>query len=246
MTTSSTRSAPCRCAGRWSSRTARSCSSAAGGADQITACAQYANENGIPYLSAGVNEDGLADLETYFATSLTYAEQAPLIVAQLQEQGLTEAALVVADTPSFEDAYEAYQGGADRGRDRNPLREPDQQGRLAGGIGHRGPAAEGLRRPGRRPPGVAGRLRPRADPRRREPELRPGVDRPRRHQRPQHRRGHRLSQRGDRRVLLADASAGRRGRDRSRLQPRVRPVRRRAPPPTTSGSSCGRSTRRSP
>ena len=29
-----------------------------GGADQITACAQYADENGIPYLSAGVNEDG--------------------------------------------------------------------------------------------------------------------------------------------------------------------------------------------
>ena len=34
-----------------------------GGADQITACAQYADENGIPYLSAGVNEDGLADLD---------------------------------------------------------------------------------------------------------------------------------------------------------------------------------------
>ena len=33
-----------------------------GGADQITACAQYADENGIPYLSAGVNEEGLADL----------------------------------------------------------------------------------------------------------------------------------------------------------------------------------------
>ena len=29
-----------------------------GGADQITACAQYAAENGIPYVSAGVNEDG--------------------------------------------------------------------------------------------------------------------------------------------------------------------------------------------
>ena len=37
-----------------------------GGADQITACAQYANENGIPYLSAGVNESGLSDLDTYF------------------------------------------------------------------------------------------------------------------------------------------------------------------------------------
>ena len=31
-----------------------------GGADQITACAQYANSVGVPYLSAGVNEAGLA------------------------------------------------------------------------------------------------------------------------------------------------------------------------------------------
>ncbi len=83
-----------------------------GGADQITACAQYANENGIPYLSAGVNETGLADLGTYFATSLTYAEQAPMIIAQLQEQGFTEAGLVVADTPSFEDAFTALKDAA--------------------------------------------------------------------------------------------------------------------------------------
>jgi ABC-type branched-subunit amino acid transport system substrate-binding protein len=84
-----------------------------GGADQITACAQYANENGIPYLSSGVNEDGLADLDTYFATSLTYAEQAPLIIAELQQQGFTEVGLVVADTPSFEDAYTALTAAAD-------------------------------------------------------------------------------------------------------------------------------------
>ncbi len=83
-----------------------------GGADQITACAQYATENDIPYLSAGVNEAGLADLDTYFATSLTYAEQAPMIVAQLQDQGITAAGLVVADTPSFEDAYNALKSAA--------------------------------------------------------------------------------------------------------------------------------------
>ncbi|HEU4840133.1 MAG TPA: ABC transporter substrate-binding protein [Ilumatobacteraceae bacterium] len=83
-----------------------------GGADQITACAQYANEAGIPYLSAGVNETGLTDLSTYFATSLTYAEQAPMLVAQLQAQGFTEAALVVADTPSFDDAMAAIKEAA--------------------------------------------------------------------------------------------------------------------------------------
>jgi ABC-type branched-subunit amino acid transport system substrate-binding protein len=83
-----------------------------GGADQITACAQYANENGVPYLSAGVNESGLTDLDTYFATTLTYAEQAPLIMAQLQERGITEVGLVVSDTPSFNDAFEALKGAA--------------------------------------------------------------------------------------------------------------------------------------
>jgi len=85
----------------------------AGGADQITACAQYAGENNVPYLSAGVNEDGLTDLPTYFATSLTYAEQAPLIIAQLVERGLTEVGLVVADTPSFNDAFEALKEAAE-------------------------------------------------------------------------------------------------------------------------------------
>ncbi len=83
-----------------------------GGADQITACAQYADEAGIPYLSAGVNETGLADLGTYFSTSLTYAEQAPMLVAQLQSQGFTEAGLVVADTPSFDDALAAIKESA--------------------------------------------------------------------------------------------------------------------------------------
>jgi ABC-type branched-subunit amino acid transport system substrate-binding protein len=84
-----------------------------GGADQITACARYANDNGIPYLSAGVNETGLTDLETYFATTPTYAEQAPLLLAEIQELGLTEIGLVVSDTPSFDDALEAIKAAAD-------------------------------------------------------------------------------------------------------------------------------------
>ncbi len=84
-----------------------------GGADQITACAQYAAENGIPYLSAGVNEDGLADLDTYFATTLTYAEQAPLLMQQLQERDITDIGLVVSDTPSFNDAMAAIQAAAE-------------------------------------------------------------------------------------------------------------------------------------
>ena len=84
-----------------------------GGADQITACAQYAADNGIPYLSAGVNENGLTDLDTYFATTLTYAEQAPMMMSQLTAQGITEIGLVVSDTPSFDDAQAAIEAAAD-------------------------------------------------------------------------------------------------------------------------------------
>ena len=100
-----------------------------GGADQITACAQYASEAGIPYLSAGVNETGLSDLDTYFATTLTYSEQAPLIIAQLQERGITETALVVSDTPSFDDAFEALKAAAERRRHHDRVRDADQQER---------------------------------------------------------------------------------------------------------------------
>ena len=78
-----------------------------GGADQITACAQYADENGIPYVSAGVNENGLSDLSTYYATTLTYAAQAPLLISEVQERGFTNVGLLVIDTPSFDDAREA-------------------------------------------------------------------------------------------------------------------------------------------
>jgi branched-chain amino acid transport system substrate-binding protein len=79
-----------------------------GGADQITACAGYAEEAGVPYLSAGVNEEGLAGVSTYFAVSLTYKQQNPLIVARIQELGFTKVGVAVTDTPSFTDAHEDF------------------------------------------------------------------------------------------------------------------------------------------
>jgi ABC-type branched-subunit amino acid transport system substrate-binding protein len=84
-----------------------------GGADQITACAQYAAEAGVPYLSAGVNEDGLADLSTYFAVSPTYAQQNAAIVARIQELGFTKVGVVVTDTPSFADAHAGFVAAAE-------------------------------------------------------------------------------------------------------------------------------------
>jgi branched-chain amino acid transport system substrate-binding protein len=79
-----------------------------GGADQITACAQFAAEAGVPYFSAGVNQSGLEELSTYFALSLTYAQQAALIVQQLEELEIERVGVVVADTPSFADGHDAF------------------------------------------------------------------------------------------------------------------------------------------
>lgn len=79
-----------------------------GGADQITACAKYANQTGIPYFSAGVNETGLSDLSTYYAVSLTYAEQTPLVIDQLKKLGVKRVASVVTDTPDFKDAHASF------------------------------------------------------------------------------------------------------------------------------------------
>jgi branched-chain amino acid transport system substrate-binding protein len=76
-----------------------------GGADQITACARYAQSVGVPYLSAGVNEDGLTTLRSYFALSATYSQQSP-ILAQLVDKRFAgkPAAIAVADSGSFNDA----------------------------------------------------------------------------------------------------------------------------------------------
>jgi branched-chain amino acid transport system substrate-binding protein len=86
-----------------------------GGADQITACAKYAQSVGVPYLSAGVNEAGLANIRSYFALSMTYSQQSPLITQLVAKRfaGKT-AAIAVADSGSFNDAHasitKAFQG----------------------------------------------------------------------------------------------------------------------------------------
>ncbi|MEY2591616.1 MAG: branched-chain amino acid transport system substrate-binding protein, partial [Acidimicrobiaceae bacterium] len=77
-----------------------------GGADQITACAQYANSVGVPYMSPGVNEVGLRGLRGYFALSMTYAQQSPLLAQLAKKQlGGGKFAIAVEDTPSFDDAH---------------------------------------------------------------------------------------------------------------------------------------------
>jgi ABC-type branched-subunit amino acid transport system substrate-binding protein len=81
------------------------------GTDQIQACARYAASVGVPYLSAGVTEIGLTGLPNYFATSMTYADQGPLLVdymiSKLGAKGEKNGMLRF-DTPNFEDAHDAF------------------------------------------------------------------------------------------------------------------------------------------
>ncbi|WP_168798426.1 ABC transporter substrate-binding protein, partial [Nocardioides sp.] len=86
------------------------------GSDQIEACARYAASAGVPYMSAGVQQasknGSLGDLNTYYAATLTYEQQAP-IVARIAKQVASgkKVTLRVADNSSL-DGYFQAQGSA--------------------------------------------------------------------------------------------------------------------------------------
>jgi ABC-type branched-subunit amino acid transport system substrate-binding protein len=75
------------------------------GSDQITACARYAETRGVPYFSAGVNEDGLSDLNDYFALSQTYSQQSDTLVSLVKNTlHLTNIAVVTASNAALNEA----------------------------------------------------------------------------------------------------------------------------------------------
>lgn len=85
--------------------------SGAAGTDQIQACARYAASAGVPYLSAGVTEVGLTTLDNYFAVSMTYPDQQPLIVDMLKSRlgaANEKNAIVWFNTASFQDGHQAF------------------------------------------------------------------------------------------------------------------------------------------
>jgi branched-chain amino acid transport system substrate-binding protein len=72
------------------------------GADQITACARYADSVNVPYFSGGVNEEGLAGLNRYFAISQTYDQQSATLVKLMKNRiQKTKVAIVVIASPSL-------------------------------------------------------------------------------------------------------------------------------------------------
>lgn len=99
------------------------------GTDQIAACARYTAQNGIPYLSAGVTEEGVAPYKTYFAISASYRSQGPILAQMLlrkfgagqldrvspgglaQPDGQVRIAMIRANTPNFDDAEDGFRQG---------------------------------------------------------------------------------------------------------------------------------------
>jgi ABC-type branched-subunit amino acid transport system substrate-binding protein len=56
----------------------------------------------VPYLSAGVNEDGLTGLRSYFATSQTYVQQNPLLISYMTNKlNKTKLAIVLNNSPAL-------------------------------------------------------------------------------------------------------------------------------------------------
>lgn len=91
--------------------------SGSAGTDQIQACARYAQDNNIPYVSAGVTEALVSQFRTYFTTSMTYPDQAPLLVDyMIQKLGAKSEknGIVIFDTASFKDAHLAFKSAASK------------------------------------------------------------------------------------------------------------------------------------
>ncbi|MPY97506.1 MAG: ABC transporter substrate-binding protein [Actinophytocola sp.] len=90
------------------------------GSDQIDSCARYANSVGVPYVSAGVHETRpglgpLSQLRTYYAASLTYEQQAPLITDLVASQFDGETVgLLVASNDSLDSYFGTQQASLEK------------------------------------------------------------------------------------------------------------------------------------
>lgn len=83
------------------------------GADQIDACARYAATKNVPYVSPGVHEvapglGSLGSLPTYFALSLTYEQQVPLLARVYQRDYSGQKVLVLTADNANLDNYHAH------------------------------------------------------------------------------------------------------------------------------------------
>ncbi len=85
-----------------------------GGTDQIQACGAFAAQAKTPYFSAGVTEAGLRGNPWYFAVSMSYKQQGPLLAKMLTvlpETKGKKVAAIITDTPNFDDAIAGWESG---------------------------------------------------------------------------------------------------------------------------------------
>lgn len=85
----------------------------AAGTDQIVECAKYARSAGVPYLAEGVTEAALAGVNNYFAETMTYKAQGPLLVQYMKNVAKkTKWAMIRGNTANFEDAHTGFVNAA--------------------------------------------------------------------------------------------------------------------------------------
>src|SRR5256885_1360386 len=75
------------------------------GTDQVVSCARYASQAGVPYFSMGGSEAAVAGPPTYFSISMSYPQQAPLVAQVAKKAGKTRVAVVVINTPNYDDTF---------------------------------------------------------------------------------------------------------------------------------------------
>jgi ABC-type branched-subunit amino acid transport system substrate-binding protein len=86
-----------------------------GGTDQIQACGRFAGQARVPYFSAGVTEAGLEGNPWYFAASMTYKQQGPLLAQYVAKNYPgKKVGAIVTQTPNFNDAVAGWDAGRQR------------------------------------------------------------------------------------------------------------------------------------
>src|SRR5437763_4569769 len=80
-----------------------------GGTDQIVSCSQYAASIGVPYAAEGVSEQGLNTLQNYFALSMTYKQQGPLLAQYMKNVlHVSKVGMLRGNTANFDDAHTGF------------------------------------------------------------------------------------------------------------------------------------------
>ncbi len=82
------------------------------GTDQVVSCARYASQVGVPYISSGGGEAAVAGLANYFAISMSFPQQAPLVAQAVKRAGKTRVAVLVVNTPNYDDTFTGLVGSA--------------------------------------------------------------------------------------------------------------------------------------